>query len=170
MSKSQLYFTVSPARAGKSTYCNAWVKGQEESVEQGKGKSFPMLRPRAIISGDDFRLALHGQAYSKVAEGTVFAMMDVATRALLSRGFDVIVDETATTEETIRRYLMLDIDAIPVVIQTPLEVCLERAVKTNQEYLLGPIRRHHAQFVKLTEDFGATMSRLRQEVTERWSK
>lgn len=170
--KGRLHFTVGCARSGKSTYCNKWVRQVEDMkvYRVGDDPSKYIGFPRAVVAGDDFRLALHGQAYSKLAEGTVFAMMDVAARALLSRGFDVIMDETATTEETIKRYLNIDIDAVPVVIDTPLEVCLERAVKTNQEYLLGPIRRHHAQLTKLTKDFEATMSRLRQEVVERWSK
>lgn len=151
-SKGRLYFTVGLPRSGKSTYCNEWVKG-ERIVNPDSNAVFAYWyqsgRPRAIVGGDDFRRALHGGEFRIESEGTVFAMMDVAARALLNRGIDVIIDETCTTYETLLRYIKLDINAQAVFIDTPADVCVERAKADGREYLIGPIGRMAAQL----EDF-----------------
>jgi hypothetical protein len=124
--RGNLYFTVGLPQSGKSTYCDQWVRqpGRQHrltrsswgfsqtvpgpSLSHPKGNCGRSLSPRVVIAGDDFRKALYGRSYRIEAEATVFAMMDVATRALLDRGFDVIIDETCTTEQTLLRYLRLD--------------------------------------------------------------
>ena len=40
----------------------------------------------------------------------MFAAMDMATRALLLSGHDVLIDETSTTEQSLLRYFRIDIN------------------------------------------------------------
>ncbi len=102
----KLYFTVGLPRSGKSTYCDKWIHG-DKVMNHMENTFFAYVymvdKPRVIVAGDDFRAALHGQAYQYESECMVFAAMDVATRALLLRNFDVIIDETCTTEQTLYR-------------------------------------------------------------------
>ncbi len=149
MSKAQLYFTVGLPRSGKSTFCKKWLNDMYLSD-----------RPKVIICGDDFRTALHGHAYIPQAEGQVFAAIDTAARALLLTGFDVIIDETATTEATILRYLKIDIDARPIFMDADSSLCIARAKQDGKEFLVGPILRMKAQLEHLMKDWDATFARL----------
>lgn len=186
----QLYFTVGLPRSGKSTLADRWVghatrfSGDHLSLQSFLAREWPehesvwldgsrrwwgdVKRPRAVVAGDDFRTALHGQPYVYESECVVFAAMDLATRALLLRGFDVIVDETCTTEQTLYRYLKIDLDARPVFVDTPAEVCLERARASGRGYLDGPIRAMAAQLASLRADWDGTYARVRQQIIRRY--
>lgn len=169
MSRGKLFFTVGLPRSGKSRWCDDWVRQSIVNPlwDLPDGPVAEPKRPGVIVCGDDFRHAVHGGEYRVEAEGTVFAAMDVAVRALLRRGFDVIIDETCTTEATLLRYLRIDPDATPVFIDTPEEECLRRAFEEDREYLAGPIRRMAGQLRKLREDWDATVARLRRYVLMR---
>lgn len=133
-------------------------------MEFGGPGQVDIVRPRAIVCGDDFRHALHGHEYVPEAEGVVFSMMDTATRALLRRGFDVVVDETATTEGTIKRYLRIDRDAEPVWINTDTKTCIDRALATGKPYLVGPIERLGEQYRQLVADWPNNFLRWKEEL------
>lgn len=155
--KPKLLFLSSLPRAGKSSWANKWVR-------------LPGPRPRVIVSGDDIRTAMHGHAYIPEAEPYVFAHMDIAIRSHLLRGCDVIADETFTTEQSILRMLRIDIEAEPIFISTPVEVCKRRAIDAGKEYLLGPIDRMAAQLEKLKADWPETLERLKIYVRLRQSQ
>lgn len=173
-----LYFTVALARAGKTTFCNRWVRGPFGPDSEGRPPDnvqfhylkdeVHIVRPRVVINGDSFRKALHGREYEALAECMVFAAMDVAARALLQDGYDVMIDETATTPETIKRYLRIDIDAQPVFIDTPLEVCLQRAMDGKKEFLVEPIKRMHKQLCLLKQDWPHNFESWKEEVRSRF--
>lgn len=55
--------------------------------------------------------------------------------------YDVLVDDTHTTRESVKRLLEVDPDAIPIPIKTDPAVCKERAMKTGQKDLLPVIDR-----------------------------
>lgn len=172
MNKGKLFFTVGLPRSGKSTWANKWVKFETysdafNSALWNSEHLFTNATPRVIISGDDFRRALYGRAYQIEAEGAVFAMMDVATRALLSRGFDVIVDETCTTEATLIRYLRIDPEATPIFIETSEEECIARAIKTGKPYLVGPIERMAKQLKELRANWDETVDHLKHYLSQR---
>lgn len=171
----RLYFTVGLPRSGKSVYCDLWVKKRDPETVQiiqdaMVSREFiiwnrvPGAKPRAIVAGDDFRHALHGHEYLVEAEGAVFTAMDLATRALLRRGHDVIVDETCTTQSTLLRYLKIDVEARPVFIDTQAEVCIERAKADGRDYLVGPIERMDAQLKALRADWDNTVAKLKRYV------
>ncbi len=150
----KLSYLIGLPRAGKSSYADIWAYEPKE-------------KPRAIISGDAFRNALYGRSFQIEAEGTVFAMMDVAARALLARGHDIIIDETSTSEATLLRYYRIDINAQPIWIDTPMEVCIERAIVSGKPYLEGPIRRMALQLEKLKSDFEAVERRIKDYLISR---
>jgi len=169
VSRGRLLFTIGLPRSGKSVWCDDWVRGDRvPKVYEGQFFEFRHQdRPRVIVCGDDFRRALYGREFQVEAEGSVFAAMDVATRALLNRGFDVIIDETSTTEQTLLRYLRLDINATPVWFDTPVSVCVSRAHETGRPYLEGPIYRMAAQLELLKRDWDSIIKRLKDYLASR---
>lgn len=134
MIQTKLYFTVGMPRSGKSSFC-------EEFVSQ---------RPkRVIVCSDDIRLAIHGKRYEPLAETMVFAVKHIMIRALLNRGFVVIVDGTHSTEISIQRLLEIDERAVGIVFDTTKETCIERAISTGQEDLIPAIERIEGNLLKL---------------------
>lgn len=156
MSNAKLYFLCGLPRSGKSTYCQEWLNEQHK-----------LKRLAVVVSGDAFRKALHGHEFLPIAESYVFAAMDTAIRALLLTGFNVLVDETSTTEETILRYLRIDIDATPIIINTPSHVCICRAKQTDKPFLVEPIKRMSGQMKKLMANWPETFERLKETVRSR---
>lgn len=154
--KPRLYFTIGLQRSGKSTYCTRWAQNLEMP---GDGY------PRAIVCADAIRLAHHGQRYIRKPEPFIFMFDTLMIESLLERGHDVIADETATTEESIRRILSIDINAQHIVIDTPPSVCVERAIATNQQDLIPVIERVSKQFDKLKKiGFDVAINRVRDAV------
>lgn len=165
----RLYFTVKLPQSGGSSWSNKWVREAPVWYDDEKGLNhFAVTSPRVVIGGDDFRIGVHGNEYLLAAEGLVFSTMDTACRALLSRGFDVLVDETCTTENTLLRYLLIDIDAQPVIIDTPAEECERRALASGKQYLVPVIRQMAKQKDELLKDWPATLERVRSRVRERY--
>lgn len=172
MDKGKLYFLIAPPRAGKTTFCRDWLSYKECSlVINSHPIRFSLehnkITPRVIISGDEFRKAVHGHAYIKEAEELVFANMTTACRALINTGFDVMVDETNSTLTSIYRLLLVDIDAIPLWIDTPENVCVKRARDTNKKYLIPPIKRICKQIEELRAGWPDNFNKLRQQIIER---
>lgn len=173
MSKGKLYFTQSLPRAGKSTFALKWANYEDKF--NGTKNCFdcyilPENMKRVVISGDEFRKALHGNDFRIEAESTVYAMMDVATRALLNLGYDVLIDETCTTEQTLLRYLRLDINAECIYLNVSEEECIKRAIETNKPYLIGPIKRMSKQLKELRANWDETVNRLKIYLKERESQ
>lgn len=151
-----LYFTVGPARCGKSTYCNSWVKECPN---------------RVVISSDDIRYAMHGMRYSSFCETFVFAIKHTMIRAHLHRGTDVIVDGTNTSYSSIKRILEIDDKAQPIVFNTPKELCIQRAIDTNQSDLIPTINRHW-QNILLINSYGNIdkyIEWVKKSIHDRWS-
>lgn len=145
--RGRLSFLCGLPQSGKSRYSTLFAQ------ETGP-------RPRVIISGDDFRLALTGQEYSPRAEAMVFSVMDTAILALLDRGYDVLVDETSTSRATLMRYLRLDPDAEMIFIDTPAEECKRRALENERPYLVRVIDRLAPRLDKFRQGWES----LRQEL------
>lgn len=136
----KLTFMLAPARAGKSTFANKWVK---ESDSDGLN--------RVIVCSDDIRLGLHGQRYIREAEPMVWTLTTIMTKAHLLRGCHVLLDETHSSFQSIKNTFKLDINAKPIFINTPLEVCLQRCKDTGQEDLWEPIKRMYQNIVKIAK-------------------
>lgn len=143
----KLYFVIGMPRSGKSTFCKKWCDSDTASKvdvtydpDNLKYKINRLIR-RVIVNVDSIRLALHGNRYEPLAETMVFSITHVMIRSLLNQGFDVIVDETNTTEISIQRLLEIDSNARPILIDTPVEECKRRAIETGQPDLIPVIDR-----------------------------
>lgn len=168
MERGRLYFMISPPRAGKSTYANKWV---QERPLGGK--------PRVIVCEDDIHLAL-GHRYNSFTFGMVGAIQDIMIRAYLIRGFDVLVDETHTTYESIKGLLRIDPDAVPIWLipkekvgaddwDEIVEELHHRAMETQQPDLAKTINRCCRQLVILSAAFDHNIERMREEArTKTW--
>lgn len=165
--RGQLFFLVKLPQSGGSSFGNAWAR--EAPYFEGDWTDPPQVsRPRVVLGGDDFRIGVHGMEYLRTSEGLVFATLDAAARALLSRGFDVLIDETSTTPETLLRYLLIDINAQPILIDTPEEECVRRALASGKNYLVEPIRQMARQKEELLKDWPAALERVRRRILERY--
>lgn len=111
----QLKIMLGLPRSGKSTYCEQF-KNHPNTV---------------VVNSDQIRLALHGARYNRLAEPMVHAITKVVTRSLFNQEYCVIVDETNTTKGSIRQWLEIDPDAEFIYIDTPLEVCKDRALQSK---------------------------------------
>lgn len=158
MAIGKLYMTVGSARCGKSTYCTNWVKEKTN---------------RVIVCSDDIRKALHGNRYASYSEGMVYAIKGIMIRALLSRGFDVIVDGTHTSRESVKRILEIDPDAVAILFDTDEETCIERAKTTNQEDLIPVIQGQFRNLESIRQEFGTFgnfMQDILKDINSRWGQ
>jgi predicted kinase len=110
-------------RSGKSTIC------REVYLPMGY----------TIVCPDDFRLAIHGTRYSAEAEHFVWAAVYAAVDALLLSGNKVILD--ATNMRIVRREPWVKRGARFVLVETPKEECIRRAMATNDTYIVPVIER-----------------------------
>lgn len=139
MTNSKLYFLIGSARSGKSTFSKKWQSEKEM---------------RVVVSGDNIRLATHGTRYNKLAEDSVFCTLHIMVRTLLLSGYEVLIDETNTSEMSIRRILEIDKNATPVFINTPLDICIKRAIDSRQFDVINSIYRHHSNINSILIKYG----------------
>lgn len=120
--KGNLYFMVGNARSGKSTVCKKLAKELSAT----------------ILTQDSFRLAVYDRDYHYDSEPTVFSHIDVAARAMLINGTNVLIDETNTLRW--RRDHWRGLGGIGFYVDTPTEVCVSRCNPEN-EGLIGAVKR-----------------------------
>lgn len=130
----RLYFTIGAQRSGKTTLARKWL---HREVHFEHDDNFP----RYLWDSDFLRLELYRQRYCRAGEPMIFAMKHYAIAASLRAGHDVIVAGTHTSRTSIQRILEIDPTAKPILVDTPEEVCLQRAIDTGQTDLLPVISR-----------------------------
>lgn len=149
---TKLLFCVAIPRSGKSTYCKQWAAEKPN---------------RVIVCADNIRLSLHNQRFNSYSEEFVSAIKHVMIRTLLKTGFSVIIDGTHTTPNSIKKIFEIDPNAEPVLFDTPVWLCQERAIATNQPDLLPVIDRMEAQLEKLQDGgFEKNLEEIRKQVVE----
>lgn len=90
-----------------------------------------------IVSRDSIRLCLHNQPYETLAEPFVKAISGVMIRSLFHAGHEVVIYDETNWSKAARAWCKdPSWDTVFYVVDTPLNVCKERAVATNQAYLL----------------------------------
>lgn len=155
---NSLFFTIGLPRSGKSTLAKKWLRGEVDIANNGFTDEFQSSVEinrinnfnRVVVSPDAFRLAL-GHRYNWYVEPVVFAHVQVAIRALI-QDYDVLVDDTHTTPESISRILEVDHNATYVYIDTPCQTCIDRAEECGQADLIPVIKRMDAQIAMLNYD------------------
>jgi len=111
----------------------------------------------AIVEPDAVRLAMHGERYIESAEPYVWATSYVMVEALFRAGTEtVIIDSTSMSEGArkswLKRFGHLDDVVIDVVhVETPREVCIDRAYETLQDDLVPVINRMADGYEPLNE-------------------
>lgn len=147
MEQGNLYFTIGLPRSGKSTECKKWLNYESEILHPKTSRvgvfhsmcHFTPGRPRIVVTPDHWRLAL-GHRYNWFVEPVVFSHVQIAVKALL-HNYDVVVDDTHTTAESVKRIYECHEDAVAIPIPTSPEICKERAIKTGQPDLAKIIDR-----------------------------
>ena len=122
------------------------------------GKSTASLKlskelPAPIVKKDDIRLALHGQVYQNLAEPFVKAISKVMVHSLFLSGHPIVIaDETHYSRQA--RDFMADgpWETKFYLVDTPKEVCIERAHKTGHTWLPPVIEEMAARWEPLGKD------------------
>lgn len=149
MNNTSLYFCIGCARSGKSTFARNWQMEKSE-------------KPRVVVTTDTIRLAMTNQRYNRHLEPVIFGYRHVMVKTLLLDKYEVLL---------IRSILDIDINAQPIIFETPLQVCLDRAISTDMPDLVPVIKRHHRQLQALLQQgIDNVMEEIRQDITERWKK
>ena len=106
-----------------------------------------------IVKKDDIRLALHGQVYVALAEPMIRAISKVMIHSLFLSGHEwVIADETHYSRAA--RDFVADgpWDTVFYEVDTPAEICIERAHATGHTWLPPVIEEMAARYEPLGED------------------
>jgi predicted kinase len=135
--KGKLYFLIGIARSGKSTIAKRW-QNYEIDIKYNQLRKHVGMRniPRIVVCADWIRLALHGQPFAIEAEEMVHTIKNLMIKTYLDNGYDVLVDGTHTTKNSIQQLLHIDRNADFYVVNTSPEECKQRAIDTNQQYLI----------------------------------
>lgn len=140
---NNLFYTIGLPRSGKSSLAERWLKFQNY-IEDGQFRDYPVwltrgfngnceikdhdiqTQHRAVVSGDAIRESL-GNLWNPDVEDYVDAIKYTMVKALLKTGHTVLIDETNTSERSIRKILEIDINAQFAFVDTSIEDCLLRA-------------------------------------------
>lgn len=172
----RLFFLIGIARSGKSTVANRWVNyhcniRKNELVDRychfGEyiHPKSDNENPRVVVNADQIRLTLHGKRFWPQAEPMVEAIKLFMIRHFLDSGYDVLVDGTHTTKKSIRKLLEIDHNADFYLVDTPAQVCKDRARACGQEDLVvrGVIDRMDAHLKEWKANPEETINELRKE-------
>ena len=94
----------------------------------------------SVVNADAVRLALHGQRYLALAEPMVFAIRQIMVRALFGAGHQIVIYDDTNYSRAARDKMRSDEwDTYYIEVDTPPEICKERAVATGQPDLIPVI-------------------------------
>ena len=120
-------------RSGKTSWAQQWLEA----------KWGPEPFTRIVVSRDAVRLALYGERFRAEREKDVHFIYSNMVKSLLLNPYNKIcMDETNCSVKSIRGILQnYDINAEFVFINTPPEICKERAILSEQSDLIEVIPR-----------------------------
>jgi predicted kinase len=121
-----LICTVGLPLAGKST----WAKRQ----------GYPIVCP------DQVRLALHGERYLPLAEPMVWTIATLMVRSLFGAGHERVILDACNNTRARREPWSKEFDARFGVVDTPAELCLERALEQGDQYIVPIIGRMASEY------------------------
>jgi len=136
MSKPALIAFMGLPRSGKSTLAT------ELAAKLGA----------PIVCKDTIRLALHGQRYAVAAEEMVRVFSKIMIKSLFLRGHKIVIcDETNYSKAARKALSDPDWDILWFPVQTPADICCERAIATNQPDLVPVINEMNARYEPLED-------------------
>lgn len=104
-----------------------------------------------------------GHRYNWFSEPLLFGQIQIAIRALLM-DYDVLVDDTHTTRESVKRILEVEPNAIAIPVKTDPAVCKERAIKTGQKDLIPVIDRMSVNMFNLYGNKFQNLDKVMQDI------
>lgn len=127
-------------RSGKTTWCK---------LNRGQ---------RVVISADDIRKLVYGQRFFGGGEALMWAIRGIMLENIMQQRVDIIIDETNTTaarrkpliELAKKRWYWIEF----IHIDTPAEVCIERAKAEGDDRIIPVIERMAGQFEMPTREEG----------------
>lgn len=106
-----------------------------------------------VVNADAVRLAMHGQRYAALAEPMVFAIRQIMVRALFGAGHPLVIyDETNYSRAARDKMRSDEWDTYYIEVDTPPDVCKERAIATGQPDLIPVIDRMWDRHEPLEDD------------------
>lgn len=154
----KLSILISPSHGGKSTYAKQWQR-QLSNV------------PRVVVTTDNIRLALTGQIYNKHSETVVFSHKHIMIKTLLLENYEVLVSGTHSSKESVKRILEIDSQLQFILLDTPLETYISRAINNGNEHMIPVIKRQYRQIQQLlTQGLENVRNELLEEIKIRWNK
>ena len=117
-----LHILIGLPRSGKST--------------KARRLGYPIVTPDAI------RSVVHGTPMKESVEALIWAFAKVMVESLFTAGHDHVTLDACNHTEERRRIWQSEKWAIKYhLIQTPAEICIQRARETGQDYLIPVIER-----------------------------
>lgn len=118
-----------------------------------------------MISTDELRKEMYGDAANQHHSGRVFKAAHEMTRRWLSMGMDVVFDATHTTEKGRKDLLAavagVSCKKVAIVFMTPLNECKRRNAQRERQVPEDVIERQYTQFLRdahsIPEQFDATV-------------
>lgn len=97
---------------------------------------------RPIVEPDAIREVMHGTPWKPNMEPLVWATAHIMVESLFAAGHtDVTLDATNHTVKRREEWMSDAWSTVLHPVNTPMETCLDRAVTTNQQYLIPVIKR-----------------------------
>lgn len=128
--KPILIATVGLPRSGKSTWSRS--------------------TPYPIVNPDSIRLAMHGQRYAKQAEPLVWATARIMVQSLFFAGHRIVILDATNVERKRRdEWQNAEWDVYFKLVNTPRDVCIQRAIDLNDPDIIPVIYRMHAGYQTL---------------------
>jgi hypothetical protein len=152
-----LTFLIGLPRSGKTTLANRWQNGEISFID-GEICHSPvegLRKNRVVVKPDIIRLTL-GHRYNSYIEHHIKAITYTMVSALLLDGYHVLLDDTHTTQHSIKEVLRLDTNADHYFNRALPLICVQRATLTNQEDLIPIIEKmtnNLAQLANLNKQY-----------------
>ena len=160
----RLFFLVGLPRSGKSTIANAWQNDEIEFIADHIAyKKRGEKRRKVIVSADAVRLSF-GHRFNKDVEHLVWSTVETMVKTYLLMEYDVLLDETNTTQQRIKQIFRWDKNAQWAYISTDVATCMSRAVETEQSDLIPIIERMYCDLQQLTNEEKITRNGLQQAI------
>lgn len=138
-----LYYLVGAPASGKSTYAKEL---QKEGIK--------------LVSSDDIRETLWGDASIQKNPKEVFKQMEILTHLYLAQEENVVYDATNISAARRKEFVKLvkswnlDVDLYCLYLDIPMEVCIERNEKRERIVPVRVIKRMFEQMEEPTYDEG----------------